>query len=244
MDQSAMLSKTYFIEKLIEESGVSHPRILELGCGTARHVAPILKERSDITYVGIEPYAPSFKKAEDSLSGLAHATLFHQLGYEPIASLEDGSFDIVFSLSVLEHVKQLEAFIMLGARYAKSGGLVVHRYDLGHALNSRSVKERFQVWIGNTFPKILPEDKYVCYVDEDFVRTLLKKSLCDPYRTTAHEMSGQKPLNKLAMENIRARETMESLLEWEYTHAQTFLLLPRKVREHLFPAVAVWSRKK
>jgi SAM-dependent methyltransferase len=243
MHLGSMFSKTYFIEKLIEASGVEHPRILELGCGTARHVAPILTKRSDITYVGIEPFAPSFEKARESLKGLGNATLFHQLGYEPIPSLDEASFDIVFSLSVLEHVKQLGVFIAFGARYAKQGGLVVHRYDLGHALNSHSLKERFQVWLGNTFPEVLPEDKFVRYVDEDEVRALLTESHCEPYRTTYHEMSGQKPLNRMVEENEGIRVAMEALIEWEYTHAQAFLALRRDVRERLFPAVAVWSRK-
>ncbi len=238
-----MFSKTYFIEQLIEASRVPHPRILELGCGTARHVAPVLAKRSDITYVGIEPFTPSYKKAEESLKGLSNATLFHQLGYEPIPSLTEASFDIVFSLSVLEHVKQLDVFIAFGARYAKQGGLVVHRYDLGHALNSRSLKENVQVWIGNTFPQILPEDKFVRYVDEDEVRTLLKSAHCEPYSTTYHEMSGQKPLSRLVTESEPIRNAMEALVRWEYTHAQAFLDLKRDVRERLFPAVAVWSRK-
>jgi SAM-dependent methyltransferase len=239
-----MYSKTYFIRTLIKESGLISPRILELGCGTSRHIAPILRECSDITYLGVEPYAPSYATAQKELADIPNAHVIHQQGYGAISGVDPASFDIVFSLSVLEHVKQLDKLIALSARYAKPGALVVHRYDLGHALHSRSLKEKFQVWVGNTYPDLLPEDKFVRYVPESEVRSLLTASGCDILKTTYHEMNGQKVLNAALSKGGAMTAAMETLLEWEYTHANAFLDIEKSARERLFPSVAVWSKKR
>ncbi len=120
-------------------------RVLDLGCGGAGYVAALLEQFPDIDYVGVEPIETSFSTAQKNLAGVPNARVHFQLGYDSIPNEAEGSFDVVFSLSVLEHIKHLDRFLALGTKYTKAGGLVVHRYDLGHALHTHSLKEAIHV---------------------------------------------------------------------------------------------------
>jgi hypothetical protein len=54
-------------------------------------------------------------------------------------------FDLVISLSVVEHVKRLDRFLAVSVQAAREGGRVGHRYHLGHALSPSSLGERLRV---------------------------------------------------------------------------------------------------
>jgi SAM-dependent methyltransferase len=239
-----MITKTFFIERLIAESAERAPRILELACGTAVHTRDILKAHPEYSYVGLEPYMPSFTKASELLRDLPNVRLVHQLGYDTIPGIEPESFDIVFSLSALEHVKHLDSFIRLSAKYAKKGALVVHLYDLGHALYSRSYKERFQVFLGNRFPNVLSESKFVRYVPKDEVTTCMSENGIRVDKSTYHQMPCGKAFEHIASSgNTQVMAAYKELLEWEYTHATDFDTIPQGKRERMFLSTAVWGRK-
>lgn len=239
-----MNSKTFFLQKLIEESGLRAPRILELACGTARYMPFILKQYPEVSYVGLEPHKASFDKAVKNIGSLPQVTLYNRLGYGDLENTESESFDIVFSISALEHVKNLPAFISMSGKYVKRGGLLVHRYDLGHALYPTSLKERFHAFLGNTVPKILPVDKFVRYVPEHEVVALCSDVDCIPFKSTYHQMPNHKSLEKASVGNISLEKAMEELSAWEWKYENEFSRLSVHVREMLFPAVAVWARKK
>jgi len=239
-----MNSKTFFIEKVIEESGVENPRLLELGCGTARYMPSVLEKYPNITYVGLEPYKPSFKKAVENVGDMEQATLYNQLGYGDIEGVKPESFDVVMSVSALEHVKGLGRFIEMSGKYLKPGGLMVHRYDLGHALNPSSLKERLQVFLGNVFPWVLPEDKFVRYVSEGEVEGYFNENQCIPYRYTYHQMPNHKKLARFAHDDPEFLGAIYELSEWEWKHAGLIRRINTKERERLFPSVAIWGKKK
>jgi SAM-dependent methyltransferase len=238
-----MLLKTSFIERIVQRSGLENPRILELACGTARHIDPILKAHPEYTYVGVEPYPASFEKAKLAIGDLPNVTLVNQLAYGSVGGVSPESFDIVFSLSALEHIKNLEAFIALSAESAKKGALVVHRYDLGHALYPGTLKERLQVWVGNTLPKLLPENRFVRYVPQDEVEGLLTRAGCTVERVTYHNMPNHRGFEKYAENDEALKDAAKELGAWEYEHENLFARIPLSAREYLFPAVAIWARK-
>jgi SAM-dependent methyltransferase len=238
-----MSSKPFFIQKLIEESGLANPRILELACGTARYMPEILKKYPGITYTGLEPLKSSYDEAVKNIGSLPQVTLCNRLGYGNLEGVPPESFDIVYSISALEHVKDLPAFIAMSGMYVKKGGLLVHRYDLGHALYPVSLKERFHAFLGNTLPALLPVDKFVRYVPEGEVVTLCTDVDCLPYKSTYHQMPNHKSLEKASVGNPQLTEAMAELYAWEWKYEKDFSGLPVRLREALFPAVAVWARK-
>ncbi len=242
-----MNSKEFFISKIIEErntyAGHSVVRILELGCGTAEYIPAILDMHKNIEYVGIEPIGTSFVKASETLKGRKNAKLYFQLGYKNVEGLEEASFDIVFSLSALEHVKNPKAFIALGAKYAKQGGLIVHRYDLGHALYPSTLKERIHVFLGNKLPSLLPERKFVRYIGRDEVERLFETLHGErPYKYTNHQMPNHKILAKYATKEVE-KTALEALDMWEYDYGCCFNDIEIDVLEKLFPTTAVWGIK-
>lgn len=217
-------------------------RIMDLGCGTASYVPVLIEKFPNIEYVGVEPIESSYKVAEKNLAGITNAKLHFQLGYDSIPDEAESSFDLVFSLSALEHIKQLERFIALSAKYVRTGGVLVHRYDLGHALHPHSFKERFHVWLGNTVPSILPERQFVRYVPEPEVRSLYEKCGVEPLKTTYHQMPNLKALEKELRDT--AATAIDEIFAWEMKHQGCFKKIPVETREKLFPAVAVWGEKK
>lgn len=242
-----MSSKEFFFKYVLEQAGAhetSELKVLELGCGTAGYVPAMITSYPNLTYVGVEPIEQSFKGAEKMLEGVPRTELVHQLGYDSVPGLQEAAFDVVISFSVLEHVKQLERFIAMGAKYLKTGGLMVHRYDLGHALYPGSVKERFHVWLGNTVPAVLPERKFVRYVPQTEVADLYQKHIgAEPYDYTYHQMPNHKALEKELRQQSLSTESLEEVYAWEFRYADTIEKLSLPVREHLFPTVAVWGRK-
>ena len=218
------------------------PRIMDLGCGTASYVPALMQKFPQIEYVGVEPIAGSFAAAEKNLAGVANTKVHFQLGYDAVPDEEDDSFDLVFSLSVLEHVKNLPSFIALAAKYVKSGGLMVHRYDLGHALYSHSLKERIHVLLGNNVPQILPERQFVRYVPEPEVRAVYLAAGVEPIDTTYHQMPNHKRLEKFFKDSHT--DIVDGLFAWEMKHQAELKTIPVKDREKLFPAVAVWGEKR
>lgn len=217
-------------------------RILDLGCGNAFYVPALLQQFPSVTYVGVEPITESFSAAEKNLAGIERAVVHFQLGYDSIENEEINSFDLVFSLSVLEHIKHLDKFIALSAKYIAVGGTMVHRYDLGHALYPHSLKERLHVCMGNHIPSILPERQFVRYVPETEVRACYENCGVTPTKTTYHQMRDAKSLEKKLGD--AGEKAMTELFEWEMRHQNLFQTLSISEREHLFPAVAVWGEKK
>lgn len=245
-----MNSKEYFFNEVVQEvireggSTTKPIRVLELGCGTAVYVPAMIEKYAHLEYVGIEPIESSFQKATSILANVPRTKISSQLGYDSISGLEVASFDVVISFSVLEHVKQLEKFLKLSALYVKKGGIMVHRYDLGHALYPTTLKEKVHVTIGNTIPALLPERTFVRYVPQHEVENYYKKFLGqEPYRYTYHQMPDLKLLEKSLKKQNAPSVAMEEIYDWEFTFASDFRALPLPTREKLFPTVAVWGRK-
>jgi SAM-dependent methyltransferase len=233
---------THVITAEVQRAGEARAlRVLDLGCGTAKYMPAILKNYSTVSYVGVEPSAASFAMAEKNVAGLPNATLHRKLGYDEVPDEQEETFDLVFSLSALEHIKQLDRFIALSAKYLKRGGTLMHRYDLGHALYPCSIKERVHVWLGNTVPQLLPEHKFVRYVPESEVRSLFEKNNVIPSNSTYHQMPNHKALEKLLRET--ESNAIRELFDWEMKNQSVCAALDTASREKLFPAIAIWGKK-
>jgi SAM-dependent methyltransferase len=216
-------------------------RVLDLGCGTASYVPALVSAFPNIEYIGVEPIAASFKAAEENLAGIKNARVHFQLGYDRVDAEAAASCDVVFSLSALEHIKHLDRFLALGVMYAKSGGLIVHRYDLGHALHTHSLKEWIHVKLGNNLPAILPERQFVRYLGVPEVTALYEAQGVKPLKVTYHQMPSHKAFEKYFKNSTTT--AIDELFQWEMAHQSEILQIPEAAREKLFPAVAVWGEK-
>lgn len=225
------------MEGLIPPQGAN---ILELGSGTSAPVADLLRRRPDIRYTGVEPSQRAYEAAQQAIGHLPNVRLINDFAYD----IQDlGTFDLCFSLSVLEHVKQLETFLEQSVLAVKNGGYIVHRYDLGHALTPTSLKERVQVFLGNHAPRLLSEHKFVCYLSPERVVDILTKKGAVTERITYHQMPEHKELFKKLGHSPAVTDAARRIAEWEFDVSPLLDEVPARVRESLFPAVAVWARK-
>lgn len=230
------------VQEAVKRAAEGQPiRVLDLGCGTANYVTSLLERFPNIEYVGVEPIESSYNVALKNLSGITNAKVHFQLGYDSVPDEVEDSFDVVFSLSVLEHIKQLKRFLALSEKYTRSGGLVVHRYDLGHALHTHSLKEWIHVRLGNNVPWLLPERQFVRYLASTEVETLYKELAITPIKTTYHQMPNHKAFEKYFKQSDTV--AVDELFLWEMRHQNVIAKIPQKDREKLFPAIAVWGIK-
>jgi 2-polyprenyl-3-methyl-5-hydroxy-6-metoxy-1,4-benzoquinol methylase len=238
-----MQAKDFFVSLLHNELHLNgESRMLDLGSGQSRSFLPFLERFPTLTYIGVEPSRVDAAVARDLLKPFPNARIYDQLAYEPIAG--EPPFDLVVSLSVLEHVKQLERFLSNSVAMAKSGGHIVHRYDLGHALHPSSLKEQLQVFLGNTFPWVLPEHKFVSYVDPDHVALLLERHGASAERVTYHQMPNHKRfLKEFHPSTAEAEILANALSEWELSASPHLGSMSKRSREELFPTIAIWALK-
>ncbi len=238
-----MNPKEFFIEKLDVAYGFGREgfSILELGSGRSKYFEPLLNRYPNLTYVGVEPDTGHAEAAQKTFTRFPNVTIRNSLAYD---SISGAPFDLVLSLSVLEHVKQLPRFIENSVRMTKQGGHVVHAYDLGHALNPSSLKERLQVFLGNHFPALLPEHKFVRYVDVEYVERLLNENGARVERVTYHQMPNHKYFLKHFTANSPEKEKYaRDILEWEFAVSPTLKDMDTQTREKLFPTIAIWAVK-
>ncbi|MDP2629235.1 MAG: class I SAM-dependent methyltransferase [Candidatus Harrisonbacteria bacterium] len=241
--QDIIESKEYFLSKVAQELGLNNDsKIVEFGSGQSRAVLPLLNTFPQMSYLGIEPSAKDAAVAKELVKNFKNARVLNQLAYDEAPGA--GDFDLCFSLSVLEHVKQLEKFLSNSVKAVRSGGRIIHRYDLGHALRPSSAKERFQVFLGNTFPSLLPEHKFVRYLSDEEVREILEKYGARVEKKTYHQMPNHKALLKVfRADSEPKRRLIEQMMDWEQDISPYLEGMEKREREMLFPGIALWARR-
>lgn len=90
------------LERLLD--GPEEPSVLELGCGSGRHLAH-LHERGYRDLAGVDLNADAFEVMGDSYPKLAETVTFHHGAIEEVINgFDDDAFDAVFSVETLQHV--------------------------------------------------------------------------------------------------------------------------------------------
>lgn len=232
-------AKWYLLQRLLEyaDEHKGQVSILELGAGRAYVIKKVLEQFPNLRYVGIEPDPISAKYAQGQLAGFENAKIVHSLAYnqnQPIA--EQDKFDLVMSLSVLEHVKDLKSFFAFGSAHTKPDGAHIHVYDLGHALYPSNLKEKLQVALCNSvLRQYIPENKIARYVPLEEVESVCGAHNIIIEQVTYHNMPGHVSWLKKAGQE----ELMGLITDLEIKMAQK--MPPGLDKEKLFPSVCVWG---
>ena len=105
---------TWEYAKWVAEHCSAGDRVLNIGAGRSHSgtLKPILRRKCFI--VGIDP--------DDSIHDNPTLSERYQQSIEEFAVDHKGEFDVAFSMYVLEHVSQPEAFVSACARVLKPGG--------------------------------------------------------------------------------------------------------------------------
>lgn len=102
-----------FIEKICRDLGKTRPRILDVGCGTGANLE-MLADFGEAEGVDVSPDALAFCRER----GLENV----RLGAAEKLPYEDGSFDLVTALDVVEHLDDDTAGLREMRRVLKPGG--------------------------------------------------------------------------------------------------------------------------
>ena len=194
-------------------------------------------------YTGIEPDKSEAAKAQRILK-YPNTTIHNSFAYKGFEK-DKASYDIVLSLSVLEHVKDLEAFLSFSLQQAKKGATIIHLYDLGHALHSSSISERIQVAACNgPLRFLMPESRIACYVDLAEVQTKMKRAGAKINKVTRHNSTGAVEKVKHLPDTAQGRKLALQAEHLEMDAAQHTKNLSTIELEKLYPSICVWATKR
>ena len=229
--------KSAFLETLLQPFVARPIRLLDLGSGTSKDFPDLLRRYPNVAYTGVEPSEAARATAARLLHGIPQVVLESAWG-ESLAARYRGAFDITLSLSVLEHVKYLDDFLQTSVAVTVPGGLVVHRYDLGHALYPVSWYERALVRASRAVPWIIPASLFTTYPDVMHITRTLAASGLHDLSVRPGQMYGLKQAMNHLAEVDPALAMRIVLLDTELADALVSRLSAREVA-HLFHTVTV-----
>ena len=161
--------------RLVREAIAAEPgdRILDVGCGGGFYIAELLDTVGrDGVIVGVDSSAPMLGLAAARCSG--HNNVTFREGDALALPVEDESFDVVFSVQVLEHVADTTAALVEMRRALRPGGRVVI-WDVDWATVS---------WYS---PDPLRMDRVLRAWDEHLAHPSLPRTLASRMRTAGFE---------------------------------------------------------
>ena len=229
--------KTDFLELLLQPYIARPVRLLDLGSGTSKDFPDLLRRYPTVAYTGVEPSETARATAARLLHGIPQVVLESAWG-ESLAARYRCTFDITLSLSVLEHVKYLDDFLDTSVAVTAPGGLVVHRYDLGHALYPVSRYERALVWASRAVPWVVPASLFTTHPDVTHITRRLAASGLQDLSVGYAQMYDLKQ----AMNHVAQRDPALAMrivqLDTELADALVSRLSAREAAR-LFPTVTV-----
>tara|TARA_B100000029_G_scaffold252880_1_gene249810 strand:- start:580 stop:1344 length:765 start_codon:yes stop_codon:yes gene_type:complete len=161
--------KTKILSRLWSLSQERSLRILDVGCGNAEWLIPLLDNIKSIDYFGIEPGHSLVLQARINLP--EHAHQIYQGRGEDISTMFHSSFDVIISRAVFEHVLNRDNFINSITRALLPGGTLLLTYGTNH------FKEGLRTDVRNFVTAILARIGYDRYYASPVNRSYLMTSL-------------------------------------------------------------------
>ena len=229
--------KALLVDKLFSEFSGRPARVLDLGCGAAAHFAAALERYSNVSYTGVEQDRAALAEARETIGSLPNVEVQEGSG----EMFQGHGFDMVISLSALEHVKRLNDFLAVSVRAAREGGRVMHRYDLGHALSPATLGERLRVAVARRVPALVPTARFTTYPDRNAIVSRLAELGVREIQISQSQMPSLKAaMNLLNSESddwlalgSRIVELDQAL--WDQLGSR----LEPEVRDRLFPCITI-----
>lgn len=143
------LERCQFFLAALLETGFAEPRICDLGCG-AGWLCSVLSAFGPTTGVELSPEAVQQAKARYPMANFIAADA---TGWQP----EPGSFDIVVSQEVIEHIEDKGSYLRVAHRALRPGGYLFLTTPNLEVLEAIEVAERKKHW--EVQPVELPLDR-------------------------------------------------------------------------------------
>lgn len=236
--------KISFLLNLFDEfNSTNSIKVLDMGSGTSKDWIAVLKKHEHIEYTGIEFNEESIIKAKDNLSFSNKVRFINEFGEFDENKLNE-EFDVVISLSVLEHVKFLNPFLHSSIRMLKKGGHLIHRYDLGHSLYPNSFSERIKVQICKMIPGLISSTSFTTHPNKQNIIDYLSKNGVENIKIEQN----QTPLFKTLINKIKHIEGKDDLIhemiEFERKlYSESRIVMTEKALDKYFPSITISGTK-
>lgn len=164
--------KTKLLIRIWERSKSGPVQLLDVGCGDAAWLVPLLENVENVAYHGVEPQKRLAQQAQTNLPRFA-GNIRVAVG-EDIGSEFGKRFDMVISRAALEHVYLRTAFLDQVCKAVAPGG------ELLFTIGTNHFKQNLKTDIRNIVSQILARSGirryYTSPVDEDMVIAALERN--------------------------------------------------------------------
>ena len=144
------------------ELGGKPIRVLDLGCGSARHIAEVLRGHEVSEYVGYDLSEAALAHAQDSLAKLDCAVTLCCASLMDSLQHEEASFDLIFAGYALHHLPaQMKEIFSAGARgkLTRSGILALVDVVRDPAEDRDAWARNYCAWLRSDWNEFKPEEK-------------------------------------------------------------------------------------
>lgn len=236
--------KAEILARVLEPFMGKPTRILDLGIGTGKDFQEILELCPEFELTGVEFNEASIAAAERLFAKRRGFRIVRGFG-EHLTEEHFGAYDLVLSLSVLEHVKNLEPFLRAGIRAAKPGATILHCYDHGHALHPASFGERAHTLCCRFAPFLVPAARFATYIPAPVVTAMLTR--CGAKIESVYQCQipdAKQLMNRMDWESPGACDAAAALHRAEkLLYDQMVAVLPADELDRYFPRVVIVARK-
>lgn len=231
--------KVAFLDEVLSQYSGQKVKMLDMGCGTSKDYVEILDFYRNVEYVGVDFRGPSLNRARATFENYDNVCFISGFG-EELQMKYTNYFDVTLSLSVLEHVKDLPGFISTSTSVTKTGGKVIHRYDLGHALHS-NLYEKIKVFLCKNIPLLMPAKHFTTHPQRSYVEKLLEESGVHVEQRLYSQLPGLKAMmNRVNWDDKNACELSRQITDLDrklYYHMEH--IFSERELEYFFPAITI-----
>jgi ubiquinone/menaquinone biosynthesis C-methylase UbiE len=152
----------YFDESFGHIVAHKNIRVLDLGCGDAGQVAPVLKLKAIDQYTGYDMSEPALEIARANLKDLPAVKRFVHGQMEVLIRCEQEKFEVIHSSYAIHHLQDSDKKQLLADCYQglTKGGILIVTDVFRRANQSRSEYiESYVEWMRETWPAIDAADK-------------------------------------------------------------------------------------
>ena len=167
--------------------------VCDLACGSGSSWHDVLKAYPSIQYLGSDTDVEAVEKAKKIFADVPNARF--EIADGQRARQDLASYDVVTTLSSLEHVVRIDKFLDTIFSVLKPGGIAYLNYDNGH-FHSHDLKERLMVPVSQILAKFGIEGPYMKEVDDAYVVRLVKERGAEVLQVRRHLFHGMKGLMK------------------------------------------------
>ena len=214
-------AKQWIFEELDRRYGQKPLEILDLACGDAVIWHRYLETHPHTQVTGIDTDQPAIKRGIAANIPNLHLSVFDVQKKQT----ETKQYDVVLTLSAIEHIVDRAAFVKTVWSSLRPGGFAFLNYDAGH-FRSSDLQERVMVPVSQALAALGYEAPYMKKVDDGTLLGLCSKQGFTVIERKKHNVEALKKFMKGATDDaLSAWFAFEAQLNAQYTPTQLDMLM-------------------